>query len=63
MNQRVDIANHTLVLFDAPGLVDEDYRRHTAQKRLHDWRGSKGGAVEFLKDFVERTCRAIPPVG
>ena len=57
LNQRIDIGNHTaLVLFDAPELVDEDYRRHAAQLDFWRWRGSEGGAVQFLKTFIERTC-------
>ncbi|KAF8532545.1 Metallo-dependent phosphatase-like protein [Gautieria morchelliformis] len=54
LNQRIDIGNHTaLVLFDAPELVDEDYRRHAAQLDFWAWQGSEGGAVQFLKNFIK----------
>jgi ethanolamine phosphate phosphodiesterase len=58
-NQRIDIGNHTaLVLFDAPELVDEDYRRHAAQLDFWAWQGSEGGALQFLTNFIKRTCLA-----
>ncbi|KAF8590903.1 Metallo-dependent phosphatase [Ramaria rubella] len=53
-NQQMNFDNHTtFVLIDAPGLVDEDYHRHAAQVNFHEWRGSEGGTVNFLKNFTE----------
>lgn len=59
-NQRVNIGNYTaLILFDAPELVDEDYRRHAAQLDFWQWGGSEGGAVQFLKDTIKRTSLTV----
>ena len=39
------------MFIDAPGLVDEDYRRYTKGKDFDEWFGSKGGAIEFIQNF------------
>lgn len=63
-NQRIDVDNHTaLILFDAPELVDEDYRRHAAQLDFWHWRGSEGGAVQFIKNTIERTSSIMHTSG
>lgn len=46
------IGGHDLVLLDAPGLVEEDYRRHAAGKTFAGWEGARGGAVEFVKGLA-----------
>ncbi|KZV98537.1 hypothetical protein EXIGLDRAFT_727622 [Exidia glandulosa HHB12029] len=53
-NSVARIGNHTLVLLDAPGLVEEDYRRFGAEVEFEDWQGIKGGAIDFVKKFSPR---------
>ncbi|KAF8590920.1 hypothetical protein K439DRAFT_1328578, partial [Ramaria rubella] len=55
-NQLVTVGNHTLVLLDAPALVEEDYRRHGVQAKFVDWLGSAGGSINFVK-----TVATTPP--
>lgn len=50
-NTVTSIGNHTVVLLDAPGLVDEDYHRFGAEVEFDDWPPTKGGAIEFVKRF------------
>ena len=50
LNQRLEIANHTFVLIDAPGLVEEDYRRSNEGLSYARWTISKpGGPIEFIQ--------------
>lgn len=57
-NQQVDIHNHTFVLLDAPGLVDEDYTRAARGIDYNEWIPLSNGPVEFVKDadIDTRTC-------
>ncbi|KAG2363917.1 hypothetical protein BDR07DRAFT_1355763 [Suillus spraguei] len=48
VNQEIDLAGHRLIFIDAPGLVDEDYRRHGMGKQYETWTPAVGGPVEFL---------------
>ena len=52
-NAILPIANHSLVLLDAVGLVEEDYRRYAAEMQFGEWDGVKGGVIEFVKAFKE----------
>ncbi|EJD35393.1 hypothetical protein AURDEDRAFT_154879 [Auricularia subglabra TFB-10046 SS5] len=60
-NHAARVGNHTLVFLDAPGLVEEDYRRFSAEADFDDWPGAKGGAIEFVKHFSpkEREERVV----
>ncbi|KAH7102678.1 hypothetical protein BKA62DRAFT_699433 [Auriculariales sp. MPI-PUGE-AT-0066] len=51
LNHVARIGNHTLVLLDSPGLVEEDYRRFGAEVPFDEWKGSHGGAIDFLKSL------------
>lgn len=53
-NQQLHFANHSLVLLDAPGLVNEDYQRAGRGTSFDDWTPLKGGAIEFVKDIAIR---------
>lgn len=53
LNQVVPIANHSLVLLDAIGLVEEDHRRYAAEVQFGEWEGVNGGVVEFVKELAE----------
>ena len=45
----LEVANHTLILLDAVGLVEEDYRRYAAEMQFGEWDGVAGGVIEFIK--------------
>ena len=60
----VVFGNHSLVLVDAPGLVEEDYRRVgegkiyplrmvSAKKGKPIWMPSKGGTVDFISNVAK----------
>ncbi|KAJ3520377.1 hypothetical protein NM688_g9171 [Phlebia brevispora] len=51
-NTKVSLGNHTLVLLDAPGLVEEDYQRAEDHGITYEeWVPIKGGAVAFVKSL------------
>ncbi|KAI0047527.1 hypothetical protein FA95DRAFT_1559071 [Auriscalpium vulgare] len=52
VNQHASLANHTLVLLDAPGIVDEDYLRAGQGVSFEDWTPVQGGTVEFVKGLA-----------
>ncbi|KAA1474312.1 hypothetical protein DENSPDRAFT_824137 [Dentipellis sp. KUC8613] len=49
VNQHLTVANHSLVLLDAPGIVDEDYLRAGRAVSFEEWLPVKGGPVEFVR--------------
>lgn len=51
LNQQVTLQNHTLVLLDAPGLVEEDYRRVALNKQYSEWEPISGGPIELVKSI------------
>ena len=53
LNQRRELANHTLVAIDAPGLVDEDYVRAARGVPFDQWPPLPEGPVEFVKRLAE----------
>ncbi|WVR09143.1 hypothetical protein IAU60_006205 [Kwoniella sp. DSM 27419] len=50
-NTILPIANHSLIMLDAVGLVEEDYRRYAAEMQFGEWDGLEGGVIEFVKDL------------
>lgn len=50
-NREISIANHSLILFDAPGYADEDSQRYGQKKTLTQWIPRRGGALEFVDKF------------
>ncbi|KAL5528510.1 hypothetical protein ACEPAF_7646 [Sanghuangporus sanghuang] len=52
LNYQVSLANHTLVMLDAPGLVEEDYRRSSAGQKFETWEPLHSGAIEFGNKFA-----------
>lgn len=58
-NNEVSIANHTLVFFDAPKFVDEDFQRHGQRMTVKGWHPIQGGSWAFLKNFSKREPHAI----
>ncbi|CDO69310.1 hypothetical protein BN946_scf184976.g29 [Trametes cinnabarina] len=56
LNQKVVLRNHTLVLLDAAGLVEEDYLRAAKYIDYEHWKPLPRGTVEFvhsLRDEVQ----------
>lgn len=52
-NQDFQIANHTFVALDAPGIVDEDYRRHGESVTFDNWKPISGGPISFVNKVAE----------
>ncbi|KAG5353479.1 hypothetical protein C0989_006293 [Termitomyces sp. Mn162] len=57
-NQQVVIHNHTFLLIDAPGLVDEDYQRAGTGTGFDDWTPLTGGTAAFVKN-IERDSKPL----
>ncbi|KAH9060363.1 hypothetical protein EDB83DRAFT_2520365 [Lactarius deliciosus] len=51
-NQLLAAANHSLVLLDAPGIVDEDYMRAGSGTSFEEWIPLRDGAIEFIKGLA-----------
>ncbi|KAH9170147.1 hypothetical protein EDB89DRAFT_1979890 [Lactarius sanguifluus] len=51
-NQLLTAANHSLVLLDAPGIVDEDYMRAGSGTSFEEWIPLRDGAIEFIKGLA-----------
>ena len=49
LNDKFTLANHTVVLFDAPGFVREDYEREGKAKPFNEWKPKIGHSFEFLR--------------
>jgi len=49
LSSRDTIANHTIILLDAPGLVDEDSQRHSN----YDGKSITGGSIDFVQSFAK----------
>lgn len=47
------MANHSLILLDAPGIVDEDYIRAGQGTSFEEWVPLRDGAIEFVKGLAE----------
>ncbi|KAJ8495385.1 hypothetical protein ONZ45_g12884 [Pleurotus djamor] len=52
-NQHLTVRNHSFVILDAPGLVDEDYQRYAQQLDFSEWDPLPQGPIEFVKDIKE----------
>ncbi|KAG6880190.1 hypothetical protein C0992_003854 [Termitomyces sp. T32_za158] len=49
LNSRILVANHTVLLLDAPSFVEEDEQRVVSGNSYQDWTPPSGGPTEFLK--------------
>lgn len=58
-NAILPIANHSLIMLDAVGLVEEDYRRYAAEMQFGEWDGVEGGVIEFVKDLGDSESALI----
>ncbi|KAK4686702.1 ethanolamine phosphate phosphodiesterase, partial [Tremellales sp. Uapishka_1] len=59
-NAILPIANHSLILLDAVGLVEEDYRRYAAEMQFGEWDGVEGGVIEFIKGLGDEASTCGP---
>ncbi|KAF9263276.1 Metallo-dependent phosphatase [Marasmius fiardii PR-910] len=50
----VTIGNHTFVLLNGPGLVEEDYKRHGRGIGYNEWNPDPGGTIDFVKTFSKK---------
>lgn len=46
------MANHTFIILDSPGLVEEDYIRDEHRTEYEHWVPLEGGAIEFVKSLA-----------
>ncbi|KAF8806470.1 hypothetical protein BYT27DRAFT_7191027 [Phlegmacium glaucopus] len=53
VNKNFEIANHTFIGLDAPGIVDEDYQRHGKYITFDNWKPITGGPVSFVNQMAE----------
>ncbi|KAJ2989890.1 hypothetical protein NUW54_g8643 [Trametes sanguinea] len=54
LNQRISISNHTALLIDAPGLVDEDRERALAGMSFAQWSDAyPGRTIAFVRSFAQ----------
>lgn len=60
-NQVLAAANHSLVLLDAPGIVDEDYMRAGHGTSFDEWIPLRDGAIEFVKGLAAGACTRVAP--
>ncbi|WVN91103.1 uncharacterized protein L203_106352 [Cryptococcus depauperatus CBS 7841] len=52
-NTVLPIANHSFVMLDAVGLVEEDYRRYASEMQFGEWNGVDGGVIEFVQKLKD----------
>ncbi|KAI0245185.1 hypothetical protein BJV78DRAFT_606747 [Lactifluus subvellereus] len=52
VNQHLTMANHSLVLLDSPGIVDEDYMRAGHGTSFEEWIPLRDGPIEFVKGLA-----------
>ncbi|TFK94581.1 hypothetical protein K466DRAFT_657614 [Polyporus arcularius HHB13444] len=62
LNQHVSVRNHTLVMLDAAGLVEEDYQRSAKYVDYDHWTPLPRGAVEFVHSLKEEADQAHPAI-
>ncbi|KAF9232279.1 hypothetical protein BU15DRAFT_81432 [Melanogaster broomeanus] len=62
LNQVVPISGHKFVLLNAPGLVEEDYRRHAHGKTYDQWTPLPGGLVKFLTSISDQENDHAQPI-
>jgi hypothetical protein len=53
LNRLISIANHSVVLLDALGLVEEDIERQDRGQSFSTWKPVRGGPVEFVNSLAE----------
>jgi hypothetical protein len=59
INYTLDLGNHTFVMLDAPGMIEEDYQRYAAQVRFGEWADTEAGSIKFVHELGESMCRSV----
>ncbi|EAU91469.2 hypothetical protein CC1G_01958 [Coprinopsis cinerea okayama7 len=54
LSQAFDVNNHTLVILNAPGLVDEDYQRAGRGVSFAKWTPIPDGPIAFVNDIASK---------
>jgi hypothetical protein len=52
VNRHLPVGNHSLILLDSPGIVDEDYIRAGHGTSFEEWIPLRDGAIEFVKGLA-----------
>jgi len=60
VNRHLPLANHSLILLDSPGIVDEDYIRAGHGTSFEEWIPLRDGGIEFVKGLAEGPLCPIP---
>jgi hypothetical protein len=58
-NQHISLRNHSFVLLDAPGLIEEDYQRVAVSQGFERWTPLRDGPVEFVKSIASGTINLV----
>ena len=61
LNRLIPIANHSVVLLDALGLVEEDIERQDRGQSFRTWKPVRGGPVEFVNSLAEGKLHLYSP--
>ncbi|KAI0769687.1 Metallo-dependent phosphatase-like protein [Trametes elegans] len=63
LNQRIDLRNHTVLLIDAPGLVDEDRARALAGMSYTEWASSHpDSTIAYVQTFSRNRPEGERPI-
>ncbi|KAI0293367.1 hypothetical protein B0F90DRAFT_1822136 [Multifurca ochricompacta] len=62
VNQHLTKANHSLILLDSPGIVDEDYIRAGHGTSFEEWIPLRDGAIEFVKGLAAEEEQLGPAI-
>ena len=62
VNGHLPVGNHSLILLDSPGIVDEDYIRAGHGTSFEEWIPLRDGAIEFVKGLAAGTYAPSPRV-
>ncbi|KAF9245066.1 hypothetical protein BU15DRAFT_41475, partial [Melanogaster broomeanus] len=62
LDQVVPISGHKFVLLNAPGLVEEDYRRHAHGKTYDQWTPLPGGVKSLMSTSDQENDHAPQPI-
>jgi hypothetical protein len=62
VNRHLPVGNHSLILLDSPGIVDEDYIRAGHGTSFEEWIPLRDGAIEFVKGLAAGPYAPSPHV-
>ncbi|KAI0743816.1 hypothetical protein C8Q80DRAFT_861563 [Daedaleopsis nitida] len=62
LNQKISVYNHTLIMLDAAGLVEEDYQRAAKSIDYDHWTPLPRGPVEFVHSLRDEAEEMNPTI-